>query len=811
MKKINFLKDVLPHALAVGVFFIITVFFFNPVFFKNQALDQPDIQQSIGTAKELRDFRETTGEEGLWASSMFSGMPAYLINVHWSNGVVSFFKQLLAIWLPHPVCNIFLAFICYYIMLLAFGIRPYLAITGAIAFGLSSYMIVGIGAGHNARIGAIAFLPLMMAGIHLAFSGKRILGFGVTALGFALHFRENHLQVTYYFMLIIAGYGIVQLILALREKKVPDLLKTVGILIPAVILGVGTFFGQLWGVTEYTAYSIRGKSELTSKDPGAVTSGLTKSYAFEYSNGIIEPFTLVIPNFYGGSSADYFVQDTKSKTYKALSTSGNDKVANELARYTSAYWGPQQNTAPYYAGAVIFFLFVLGIVFADKKYVWWLIPLSLFSIMLSWGNSFEAFNYAMFDYLPGYNKFRSVTFVLVIILFCMPLLGLLGLEKLITSGLNKEVNKKLLIIFSCTGGLCLMFLLFGGVMSFLKEGESGLPAWFTTALIEDRKSLFKSDAFRSLAFIAVAFAAIYFELWKKITPFGFYSLLIFITLVDLVAVNKRYFTESNFHGKRDNKAMAATEADEEILKDKSYYRVYNLQNPMAEARTSYYHHSIGGYHGAKIRRYQNLYDSCLTLQTNQLINDAQSGDLDFKSYGALNMLNIKYIVFGPGRENIIPNPEANGSAWFVQEITKVKSPNEELEKTCIINTKKSAIIDEVKFNVPNIEADSTSAIKLLTYKPNYLSYESTSTTNGLAVFSEIYYPAGWRASIDGKDAEILRANYVLRALAIPKGKHKIEFNFKPDAFVIGNKITMASSWLLLIVVLGTIGWSVKKD
>jgi hypothetical protein len=812
MKKINFSSNILPHIIAVAAFLIITVFFFSPIFFKHQSLNQGDIQQWEGSSKELRDFREKTGEEGLWASTMFSGMPAYLVNVQWSNGVVSTLKQVLSIGLPHPICNIFLAFLCYYIMLLAFGVRPYLAITGAVAFGLSSFMIIGLGAGHNARIGAIAFMPLVIAGIHLAFSNKKILGFGVTTLGIALHLRENHLQITYYLAMIIAVYGLVRLVEAVRTKTLPDFFKSTVILVPALLIAIGTFFGQFWAVTEYTAYSSRGKSDLVVPGKSVNQSGLNRDYAFAYNYGILEPMTLLIPEFYGGSSMRVFAQDQKSESYKALAQSGDNKIANQLAGYTANYWGPQSGTAgPYYGGAIILFLFVVGILFADKKYVWWLVSVSVLSIFLSWGDSFSSFNYFIFDHLPGYNKFRSVNFALIIIFLAMPLLGMLGLENLFNKDVDKAAKKKLIIAFSVTGGICLLLILFGGMMSFLKEGESQLPPWLTKALVSDRKSLLRSDAFRSLVFILIVFASIYFQAWKKISPFAFAAFLVFITVIDLAVVDKRYFTSDNFKRKGDGASMNMTEADQEIMRDKSYYRVFNLQGTMAEAHTSYYHYSIGGYHGAKIRRYQDLYDSCISKQRDQMIEDVQAGKMNFKNYSALNMLNIKYIVFGDSRDNIIPNTESNGSAWFVNNVVEVKTPNEELLKVCSIDTRTTAVIDASQFPIPATKADSTSTITLRDHQPNYLKYESQSAADGLAVFSEIYYPKGWKATIDGKEAEIIRADYVLRALSIPAGKHTIEFRFHPDAYFIGNKVTLASSWIMLLVVLGSLAWTYKKS
>ncbi|MGC4020560.1 MAG: hypothetical protein QM734_00760 [Cyclobacteriaceae bacterium] len=521
MKKINFTSDVAPHLVAILVFLVVTVLFFNPIFFDNKVIDQHDIQQFKGSSKSISDYRDATGKEALWAPSMFSGMPAYLVSLRWSEGPIVWTKQVMSVFLPHPVANVFLAFVCYYILLLTFRVRSYLAIAGALAFGLSSYVIVGLGAGHNARIGAIAFMPLVMAGIHLALTKRRLLGFAVTTLGLALHLRENHLQITYYLILIVLAYGLVQLIYSYREKQLKDFFTGLITLIPAALIATATFFGQFWAITEYTQYSIRGPSELIKPNSGPTKDGLPKSYAFEYSNGILEPMTLIIPDFYGGSTSTYFVQDQQSKSYQALVSSNDNQLANQLANYTSAYWGPQGVTAPYYGGAIIVFLFVVGILFADKKCLWWLLPLSVLSVALSWGDHFSSFNYLMFDYFPAYNKFRSVTFALIIILFAMPLLGMIGLEKFLETGASKETKKKLLIAFGATGGLCLAVLVFGGMATLLREGESQLPVWFTKALQADRLSLMRADAFRSLGFILPIFIVLYFNLNKKLSELGF--------------------------------------------------------------------------------------------------------------------------------------------------------------------------------------------------------------------------------------------------------------------------------------------------
>ena len=691
MKKIKFSEHVLPHAVAVIMFLIVTLFFFSPVFFENKTINQHDINQHIGSAKVLRDYRATTGEEGLWAVSMFSGMPAYLVNVEWSNGVVAWTKQILSLFLPHPVSSIFLAFLCYYCMLLAFGIRPWLAIAGSLAFGLSSYLIIGLAAGHNARIGAIAFMPLVIAGIHLVFTGKRVLGFGVTALGLALHLRENHLQITYYMMLIVSLYGLVQLITAVRAKQLNGFFISIGILVPAALIAAGTFFGPFWAITEYSHYSIRGPSELVKQNVQP-PQGLSKDYAFAYRVGLAEPMTLMIPNFFGGNGSKYFVNDQNSSTYKALVNAGDNQLANQLAQNSGAFWG-LQDPAPYYGGAIICFLFVLGILMADKKYVWWLVPVCVLSILLTWGDSFSSFNYFMFDYFPGYNMFRSVTFALIIILFTMPLLGFLGLEKFFEKGLNKQTKKKLIIAFAATGGLCLILILFAGVFTLLKVGEAKLPPWFLTALQDDRRGLLRADAFRSLAFIFVIFILLFFDVPKKISMIGFFSFLILMITLDIAVVDNRYFTKDNYQRKRGVTFFEPTAADQEILKDKGYYRVFNLVDPWNEARTSYFHHSLGGYHGAKIRRYQDLYDSAIIRNTRKLIADLQANKLNFNRYGVLNMLNTKYVVYGPDAKNVIPNPDANGNAWFVKGVFQVNSPTEELGKMEQLNTRDIAIVD----------------------------------------------------------------------------------------------------------------------
>ncbi|MFN5169502.1 MAG: YfhO family protein [Cyclobacteriaceae bacterium] len=810
MKKIKFTEQVLPHLLAVVVFLLVTLILFGPVVFENKTLRQHDITQFLGSSKVLRDYREATGQEGLWAPNMFSGMPAYLVNVQWSDGPVVMLKKVMTLFLPHPVNNIFLAFASYYILLLVFRVRPYLAIAGALAFGLSSYMIIGLAAGHNARIGAIALMPLVVAGIHLAFIGKRWLGAAITAAGLALHLRENHLQITYYLMLIVAGYGLLQLVIAFRQKQLGDFAKTLGFLAPAAVLAACTFFGQFWAIAEYSQFSIRGASEL-SKPGQKAESGLTREYAFDHSNGIAEPLTLVIPNVYGGASGDFLVNDQNSATYRALASSGNNELANQLANYTSAYWGPQSLTAPYYAGAAIVLCFLLGLAFADRSYAAWLGGLALLGVVLSWGSHFSSFNYFLFDFLPGYNKFRSVTFALVITLFSLPLLGLLGVEKILSTDLAPGVQKKLWYVLG--GALAIVFLLAltGGWGSYLRSEEYELPDWFRRALAADREALFTSDAWRSFWLMLIPAGLLALAVKKIVKPVYFGVALVVMTAGDHLSLDNRYFTKQNFQPKREAR-FSLTAADQIILQDKGYYRVYNLNGTMAEANTSYYHNSIGGYHGAKMKRYQDIYDSAVVAETQRMIRDLQSGDPRFDRYGVINMLNVKYITFGTEAGNVIPNSAANGAAWFVRELVPVNSANEELSETGRIDTRVQAVVDQSRFTTSlKGTADSLATVQLVDHRPNYMKYESEATTAGVVVFSEVYYPRGWAAFIDGKTVPVLRANYVLRALEVPAGKHVIEFRFEPKAYVIGNRITQASSWVLVLVLAAVLGVSSRRE
>ena len=803
MPKINFKEEILPHLIAVLIFLLITVAYFKPVFFDHKSLSQHDILQWQGGAQELLDFREQHGEEALWTNSMFGGMPGYLITTKWGIGVISGVQAVISLGLPHPVKVVFLSFLCFYVLLIVFKVRPYLAIAGAIAFGLSSFNIIGLGAGHNARIAAIAYMPLVLAGVHLAFTRSRLAGMALTTLALALELHANHLQITYYLVLIILTYLIAQGISAIRQKQFTDYFKTGMALLLAAILALGTFLGSFMSTMEYSKYSIRGKSEL--QQVGTENAdGLTKSYAFQYSNGIFEPMTLIIPNVLGGSNQEPL--STDSNVANALRQQGANE--NQVAQQVSAmptYWGQQPNTAPYYAGAIIMFLFVLGILLADRKLLAWTIPMIILGIMLSWGSNFSSFNYFMFDYFPGYNKFRSVTFALIMTIMLVNLLGFIGLEKLFNKGDSKQIRRQLIIAFSITGGLSLILAMFAGIFGFSGAIDTQLPDWLINPLMADRKAMLQADAFRSFVFILLAAAVIFAALKSKL-KFSVASLiLVVLVLFDLWTVDKRYLDESKFIRNVKRNHFTITEADKVILNDKDAdFRVFDLINPWNDARTSYFHKSLGGYHGAKLRRYQDLITSGLAGEQQQVIASLRANGTLPTGMNIINMLNTKYLVAGLSAQAVIPNYEAYGNAWTTGNIQLVNNPDEELAATVNLNSKTNAIVDQSKFPAAKANYSGQGTIALTSYQANELKYNASLTGESFVVFSEIYYPEGWQATIDGQPAKILRANYVLRSLEVPAGDHEIVFSFKPKVYSYGNIVTTASSILILLIVIGTL-------
>jgi hypothetical protein len=695
----------------------------------------------------------------------------------------------------------------FYILLLVFRVNPYLAIGGGLVYGLNTFFLISVEAGHIWKVAAISWMPAVMGGIVLAFKKNYLWAFILTSLAMALEIRSNHLQITYYLLLIVMVFGLFQLINAIRNKTLPEFLKAIGVLILAVLLGVSTNIGKIWTAYEYGKYSIRGPSELTSNTESS--GGLDRDYAFAWSNGILEPFTFLMPNFYGGATQEEVSMSSGLAEGLKNKGMGTGQVRS-FVKNVPTYWGDQPFTSgPYYMGAIVIFLFILGIILVKGPEKWWLISASILGIVLSWGKNFEAFNYFIFDYLPGYNKIRSVSMTVAIPFLTMPLLGFLGIKKLIDSDW-KESRKKLLTALGISAGLCLFMVLISFMMGFRASVDSNPNLadypWLVDLIRDHRASMFRTDAFRSLFFILMGGGILYF--WKagKLKQNAAIALFIFALLVDFIPVAKRYLNDENFQKDVKGSFFQKTQADQKILQDEGHYRVLNLNNPFNEAKTSYYHSSIGGYHGAKMRRYQDLIDYQIQSEMQAMIENLRSGSTDLSSFGAINMLNTKYIKFGNQAGQVIQNSSSYGNAWFVENIKAVTNPDEEIGTLGQIKPNETAVINKSRFKVPQGDF-SEGEISLTNYAPNELLYQSNNTKKGLAVFSEIYYPKGWKAYIDGNETEILQANYVLRALEIPAGQHEIRFEFKPAAYYTGNTIMWIGSIILIIVVIGGIVYS----
>lgn len=819
MKTFDFRRQVLPHLIALLVFLIISLIFFSPVFLDNKEIFQNDILQWEGGAHSLREYRAETGEEGLWAENLFSGMPGHLVDIRYSGDITKYLFMAFGLFLPHPAGQIFAAMLCFYILLLAFRIRPYLALVGAVAFGLNTYNLINIEAGHNMKGWAIVFMPLVLAGIHMAFSRLsrrgQYTGYLLTALGLAMHIRANHLQMTYYLLLMVVLYGIVQLISYSRSGQLSLLFKHLVFLSLAAIIAVGVSFGKLWMVYEYGTYSTRGKTELTNPNRPEQESGLNREYAFQWSNGVAETLTLLVPYYYGGASGESL--DSDSHFASALQQLGvpPNQIDQNLEQVPT-YWGKQPFTAgPIYSGALVCFLFVLAFFTLDKRYRYWLAACVLLSLVLSWGKNFETVNYFLFDYLPGYNKFRSVSMAIVIALIAMPLMGFAGLEAYLRQqdrGLKLDL-KPLYYGAGITAGLALLIWLTAGMADYVgPEANAQYPEVLKQALRNDRQELRRDDAFRSALFILLGGGLLWLGFHKKLQ--WTYAIAGFGALVaiDLWLVDTRYLNDDNFGRNPRRQFFAETEADQFIKqRNEENARVLNLMNPWNDARTSYHHASLGGYHGAKMRRYQDLIDNCLGQEVQQLIGELQQGRYGLSDYGILNMLNARFILAGQKANAVLENPEALGHAWLVEDVVPVQSADAEMQTLCDINTEKQAVIDVSEFPIGQQNFSGAGTISLVESAPNKRVYQAELSEEGLAVFSEIFFPIGWTASIDGEETEILRANYVLRALQLPAGEHTVTFTFSPQSYALGNTIMLISSALLYLLLIAGLVYGFRSS
>jgi hypothetical protein len=747
---------------------------------------------------------------------MFGGMPTYLIGGTQPPKVISFINRILTLFSYRPVSFVFLYLLGFYISLRLFGINRWLSFAGAFAYAFSTYFFTIIFAGHASKSIALGYLPVIIAGVYYTLKKKPLAGCIITGFALALQLNINHLQITYYTLIIVMILGFFLMIDSIKEKQFNKFIGRVGLLFIPVILAVGVSFAAIITTLEYGKYSIRGESELAYEQNENKTSGLDKDYILnDYSYGIAETFNLFIPNFVGGSNSNTF--GTKSEIYKKLK-SYNVPNSRQIVNQLPTYWGPQRYTAgPVYIGAVVIFLFFFGAFLVKGKVKWWLVSITILSILLAWGKHFYFFSDFFIDYIPGYNKFRTVSMTLVIAAFAMPLLGIVGLNQFF-NGKHKKETFLYAIKWSViiTGGLALIFVLFPGLFFNFSAPldddllQSGWPQELIQALRTDRQQLLKTDAFRSLVFVILTAGSLLAYQYKKLSVKVLYFILAVLILLDLWTIDKRYLNNDHFSRKQKAEIpYIATKADNEILEDPDQdYRVLDLTiSTFNSARTSYFHKSIGGYHGAKMRRYQELVSFYMTFEISRIINALQGekpgSDINttMENMSVLNMLNCKYIIFN-SNSSPLKNQYALGTCWFVDKYRIVEDANAEISAIGNFNPAQEAVIDnrfEDQIHDITIHSDSTAKIHLLEYQPNKLIYESESTYDQMAVFSEIYYPKGWKVTIDGEPADHFRVNYVLRGMIIPSGQHKIAFEFEPDSYYLGKRIAFISTVILFIL------------
>lgn len=801
------LSKIFPYLLAILIFVLASIIYFHPVL-KGQKLNQSDITQFRGMVKDINDFRAENNAEPYWTGASFSGMPAYPISAYYPNDFVRSLDKLLR-FLPRPADYTFLYFLSFFVLMMALKVNWRLAILGALGFGFSTYLIIIFGAGHNAKAHAIAYMPLVLAGVLWVFQKRYVLGFIVTGLAMALEIYANHIQMTYYLGFCLLILGIVELINSFKEKTLPTFIKQGAVILAAVLLGIGANAPRLMALKEYSEASTRGKSELTITSNGTkkeATIGLEKSYITEYSYAKLETFNLFIPRFMGGGTVESLGEN--SNFYQFIEEKAGKKVAKEYSERVLTYWGDQTYVeAPAYIGAVIFFLFFLGFFLVKGRLKQWLVAATIFSIILSWGRNLEVITNFFIDYMPLYNKFRAVSSIQVIAELCVPILGVLGLKEFFSSKRTlKEKQEGLKKAVFAFGGLIIVgfvsahvFGAFEGLRDTQQYAE--IPG-FLDAVIADRKDMLLTDTFRSLVLMVISGGLLWFLLKKKIKQLPVILGILVLILFDLISVNKKYVNEDDFKPSRKiEQPFIASEADKKIMQDKSHFRVANFGvDLMNDGSTSYFHNSIGGYHAAKLGRYNELFEYQIAKNNMQV----------------LNMLNTKYILMPDDNGTIQAqqNPEANGNVWFVENIVAVKNANEEIQALDSLNTKTTAVIlakDYQKLAIKNAaRKDSIASIQLVDYAVNEILYASKSNIEQFAVFSEIYYEDGWNAYVNGELQPHFRVNYVLRGMKIPAGINEIAFKFEPKVIQQGKIFSLASYALLFFVSMGWFFYDEKK-
>lgn len=795
----NFRKF-LPHIGVILLFIITSLAYFNPVL-QGKKIFQSDIVQYIGMAKEQIDFRKETNQEPYWTNAAFGGMPTYQLGAQYPNNYIKKLDTALR-FLPRPADYLFLYFVGMYVLLLVMKVDFRLAILGALAFGFSTYFIIILGVGHNAKAHAIAYMPLVLSGILLTFRGKLFYGFLLLTLSMGLELVANHFQMTYYLLLLVGIIGIVYFIDAWKKKILPQYFKAVGVMGIAVVFALGLNATNLLATQEYADESTRGKSELTINPDGSPRenkSGLDFEYITEYSYGRMESLNLFIPRFMGGSSTEALPKE--SKTAEELYRMGaSPQEANQILNQIPMYWGDQTFVgAPAYIGAVVIFLAVFALFLIRGRMKWWAVSGLLLTLLLSWGKNFSILTEFFINYVPMYNKFRAVSSIQVIVELIVPILAVVGLHHFfIKPGTVEEKKKALLWSAGIVGGISIFILLFKSTLfdfaspydRFFRD-ELGLP--FVEAIRADRMALLTADTLRSLIFVVLSAGVLWMFLKQKIAKNASFAILALLIVIDLVGVDRRYVNEEDFVQARVmDQPFEKNGADLQILEDTDCYRVYDATtNAFNSARASYFHKALGGYHAAKPGRMQDLFDFYL-----------REGDV-----GILNMMNVRYIITQGQNGGAVAqrNPYANGNAWFVENIQPAEDADQEILLLDSLDTKKTAIVNKKyisKIPSENIERDSLALIDLVSYQPNHLIYESATTTPQVAVFSEIFYPKGWNAYINDKPAEYFRADYLLRAMVIPPGNNRIEFKFEPKVIQTGSTLSLISLGLFLLVGFG---------
>ena len=788
-------KQALSHIIAATVFLVASVIMTSPAVFEARKLLGHDVLQGHYSNFQPNLHQEKSGEVALWNDYMFSGMPHVVFSQVFRD--VDLLSKLLFLTIPLPPSTslLFVGFICFYILLLTFKVRPSISIIVSLMFGLNGFYVVGLAAGHFAKIRAAIFIPLVLSGMKLLFDQKRLWGFLLICVAMTLHLKNNHLQMTYYLLFILLFFTLSQIRGFLIQGRVRSLVLIMLIALGGGLVGTLANAGKLWWTYEYSKESTRGMHVLDASQG----SGVGKEYAFRYSYGLFEPLVLFIPNILGGASLDSL--DGDSQLAKELRKEGiPESDRRDILEYAPVYWGDQPLTTPYYAGAASLLFALLGFLFLGRRERWWLTGLLVLSIVWSWGNSFSAVNEIFFDYLPGYNKFRSVTFSIVITMICIGMIGALGLERLVSKGRDPESWKKLVRSLLIALGSLVAILLYG--VLFLKFSGFEDPEWLSEALQSDRRDLYAKDILMTILIIALAGVALVAWFWGAIKLTSLFIFLSALVLFDMVRVQKRYLKSDDFKSPSYFLRLTPWESDEEILQDPDpHYRVYRIQNPFSDARASYFHKSIGGYHPAKLRRYQDLIEEGIAGETNRWIESLKDGVLSFDSTPILNMLNTRYLQIARDVDGYIPNLQNNGPAWMIERLVPASSPRQEMDiLKLMMDTKTMAVIDTSLFQI-NKSDFYRGSVRLEKHTPNRIVYEVDAPQEAFLVCSEIFYPHGWEAKIDGIPSQIHRVNYTLRGLVIPAGSSQVVFTFRPMPYVAGAKITAVGNLLILVFII----------